>query len=246
MNELAKKILAGGITGVASFSGNPIITIATSMGAPAISSVAVDFGSRILSKWQSARFFKGCQLIAQKMELNFQSGKSLRTDGEMSAVNGEQAQQVLEGILQSISDEFEQKKIEAHASLFTSLCFDEHIVFQQALYLTRVLKQLSYRQLVIIAISYDNPLQAGGWQFKFKDSGKPSLKKYADLYSEIQNLEQLRIIEDSSRGISLGGSSAPFRLSWFGNTIYEEVELASIPEEDKRLVMHMISEVNNA
>lgn len=246
MNELVKDTLSGGITAAASITGNPILTVAASIAAPAASSVAVDFASRALSKWQSNRFINGCRLIAQKIGVNIHSGKSLRVDGAMSAIDGEQAQQVLEGILQNIADEYEKKKIEAHTSFFTNLCFDERIVFEQALYVTRVLKQLSYRQLVLIAISHYAPLQAGGWQFKFKDKGNSILKNYADLYSEIQSLEQMRIIEDSNRGVSLGGSSAPLRLSLFGQTIFEELELASVPEEDKRLVLQMISNVNNA
>ena len=72
------------------------------------------------------------------------------------------------------------------------------------------------------------------------------MKNYADLHSEIQNLEQMRIIEDSNRGFSLGGSSAPLRLSLFGQTIFDELDLASVPEEDKQLVIQMISKVNNA
>ena len=246
MGDLVKDSLAGGITAAASLSGNQIITIATAIGAPAISSVAVDFASRTFSKWQASRLVKGFQLIAEKIGLNTRSGKKLRMNSEMSPINGEEAQQVLEGILQNISDEYEQKKIEAHASLFTNLCFDERIVFEQAMYLTRVLKQLSYRQLVLIALSHDSPLQAGGWQFKFKDSGKPILKNYADLHSEIQQLEQLRILEDSNRGVTLGGASAPLRLSLFGKTIFEELDLESISGEDKKIVLQMISNVNNA
>lgn len=246
MSNLVKDSLAGGITAAASLSGNQIVTLATAIGAPAISSVAVDFASRTLSKWQSSRLVKGVQLIAEKIGLSIQSGKSFRMDSEMSPINGEEAQQVLEGILQNISDEYEKKKIEAHASLFANLCFDERIVFEQAMYLTKVLKQLSYRQLIIIAISHDTPLQSGGWQFKFKDSGNTILKNYADLHSEIQNLEQMRILEDSSRGVTLGGSSAPLRLSLFGRTIFEELDLESISGEDKQLVLQMISNVNNA
>lgn len=246
MNELVKNTLSGGITAAASITGNPILTVAASIAAPAASSVAVDFATRTLSKWQSNRFINGCRLIAQKIGVNIHCGKSLRMDGAMSAIDGEQAQQVLEGILQNIADEYEKKKIEAHASFFTNLCFDERIVFEQALYLTRVLKQLSYRQLVLIAISHDTPLQAGGWQFKFKDTGNSILKNYADLHSEIQNLEQMRIIEDSNRGVTLGGSSAPLRLSLFGQTIFDELDLASVPEEDKQLAIQMISNVNNA
>lgn len=246
MNDLIKDSLAGGITAAASFSENQIINIVAEIGAPAISSLTVDFASRALSKWQSSRLLKGVQIIANKIGLNIRSGKSFRMDGEMSPINGEQAQQVLEGILQNIADEFEKKKIEAHANLFTNLCFDERIVFEQAMCLTRVLKQLSYRQLILIAISHDNPLQAGGWQFKFKDSGNPILKNYSDLHSEIQNLEQMRILEDSSIGVTLGGSSAPLRLSLFGQTIYEELDLDSISEEEKRLILQMITRVNNA
>lgn len=246
MSDLIKDSLASGMTAVASLSGNPIITVAAAAGAPVISSVAVDFGSRVLSNWQSSRFINGCQLIANKIGIKIRMGKKPRMDGSMSPVNGDQAKQVLEGILQNIADEYERKKIEAHTSLFTNLCFDERIVFEQAMYLTRVLRQLSYRQLILIAISYNSHLQVGGWQFKFKDSRNPVLKNYADLHSEIQQLEQMRILEDSNRGVTLGGSSAPMRLSLFGQTIFDELDLASLPEEDKRLVLQMISNVNNA
>lgn len=56
----------------------------------------------------------------------------------------------------------------------------------------------------------------------------------------------MRILEDSNRGVTLGGSSAPLRLSLFGQTIYDEIDLESIPEADKRLVSQMISTINNA
>ena len=99
---------------------------------------------------------------------------------------------------------------------------------------------------MLIAITYDHPLQTGGWQFKFKDSGNPLLGNYADLYCEIQNLEQLRILEVSSRGVPLGGSSAPLRLSLFGKILYDELGLESVPKEDKDSVLQMIYNVNHA
>ena len=67
MNDLVKDSLAGGITAAASLSENQIITIAAAIGAPAISSVTVDFASRALSKWQSSRLLKGVQIIAKKI-----------------------------------------------------------------------------------------------------------------------------------------------------------------------------------
>lgn len=246
MGDLVKDSFAGGITAVASLSGNPIITVAAAAGAPVISSTVIDFGSRMLSNWQSSRFSEGCQLIAQKIGIKLQNGRKPRNDGDMSPVNGEQAKQVLEGLLQNIADEYEKKKIDAHTNLFSNLCFDERIVFEQAIYLTRVLKQLSYRQLVLISICKNSPLDVGRWHIKFKNSGNPILKNYADLYSEIQNLEQIRIIEDSSRGVSLGGARGPLRLSLFGNTIFEELDLESVPEKEKDLVAQMISNVNNS
>lgn len=246
MKELVKDTLTGGITAVGGITTEQIATIAVSIAAPAISSTMVDFASRALSKWQSSRLKIGCNLIAQKINEYLLLGKTIRTDGDMSAIKGEQAQQVLEGILQNIADEYEKKKLEAHANFFTNLCFDERILFEQALYLTRVIKQLSYRQFILIAISHNSSLKAGGWQFKFKNSQNSVLKNYADLFGEIQSLEQMKIIEDTSQGFALGGSSAPFRLSLLGQTIYEELAFESISEEDKRLVEQMISEVNKA
>lgn len=245
MSDLIKDSLAGGITAVASLSGNPIITVATAAGAPVISSVAVDYGSRALSNWQSSRFIIGCQLIAQKISLKIQSGKSFRMDGEMSPVNGEEAQQVLEGILQNISDEYEKKKIEAHANFFTNLCFEERIVFEQALYLSKIIKQLSYRQLVLIAIFHNSPREVENWIFQFEDYSVNNIfNSYADLYCEVKDLQQKVIIEDSNPIATFEGSpNNTFKLSVLGSIIYDELELSSIPEDDINKVSQML--VNN-
>ena len=245
MKDLVKDTLSGGIVAVASLSENPIAIVATSLGAPVLSSVAVDFASRMLSSWQSTRFAEGCNLIAEKIGQNINSGKLLRSDDGMCPVNGEQAQQVLEGILQNIADEYERKKIEAHTNLFTNLCFDERIVFEQALYLTRVLKQLSYRQLVIIAIFNQSPMKVGNWSFRFEEYSENYIfKSRADLYCEIKDLEQKVIIEDANPIATYEGSTHyMFKLSAFGKLIFNELDLSTIPKEDideisKMLIIH--------
>lgn len=246
MKDLIKGSLAGGMTSITGLTGNPLLTIATAITAPAASSVMVDFAERTLSEWQSSRLGRGYQMIAKIFKDKISQNQSFRLDGEMSILGGNQACQVLEGILQNIADEFEKKKLEAHAILFSNICFDERIIFEQALYITRILKQLSYRQLLLIALAHNHPLEAGNWQFKFKDSINPILSQYADLYGEIQNLEQMRIIENSSMGFSLGGASAPLRLGRLGNIIYQELDLGTLPEEEKQLLLQMISKVNYA
>ena len=241
MKDLVKDTLSGGIVAAAGFSENPIAIVAASIGAPALSSVAVDFTSRMLSSWQSTRFAEGSKLIAEKIEKNINFGKLLRSDGGMCPINGEQAQQVLEGILQNIT-EYERKKIEAHANFFTNLCFDERIVFEQALYLTRVLKQLSYRQLVIIAIFNKSPMKVGNWVFKFDEYSENYIfKSCADLYCEIKDLEQKVIIEDANPiATDEGSPHYRFKLSALGKMIFNELNLSTIPEEDINEISKML------
>ena len=245
MNNLVKDTLSGGIVAVTGLSGNPIAIVAASIGAPVLSSVVVDFGSRMLSSWQSTRFAEGCKLIAEKIRNNINSGKLLRSDGDMCPANGEQVQQVLEGILQNIADEYEKKKIEAHTSLFTNMCFDERIVFDQALYLTHILKQLSYRQLVIIALFDKSPIRVGNWAFKYDEySDNYIFKSRSDLYCEIKDLEQKVIIEDANPIATYEGNPHyMFKLSAFGKIIFNELDLSTIPKEDideisKMLIIH--------
>lgn len=216
--------------------------VASSIVAPIAASTAVDFISRSFSNWQSNRLLSALQIIRKKIGFHLNSGQSLRMDGEMSAVNGEQAKQVLEGILQNIADEYEKKKLEAHASFFANLCFDEHIIFTQAMYLNKIIKRLTYRQLVVIAIFHESSVKVQNWSFSFDNYTDDYIfNSYTDLYCEIRDLEQKVIIEDTNPIATAEGSPLnTFKLSPFGLTIYRELDLSTIPKEDIDNVVQML------
>lgn len=240
--DLLSNMASNMLTAYGSLSGDADKTMLFAVFSPVVVDITGDVVSRALSALQSSRLGDAINLIFNKFKIKRDQGKNYREDSFMTENNGEQAKQVLEGILQNIADEYERKKIEAHASFFTNLCFDERVVFEQALYLTRVLKQLSYRQLVIIAIFNKSPMKVGNWAFKFDEySDNYIFKSCTDLYSEIKDLEQRVIIEDTNPIATYEGSPTyMYKLSALGKMIFNELDLSTLPEEDINEISKML------
>ena len=142
------------LTAIGGLSGDPLTTVATAFLAPIAVNVTENFLQRTLTSLQSNRL----QIAFQKITYNFkckkEKGENIRTDKFMEDNDGEEAKQVLEGILLNIQDEYEKKKVDYHANLFTNLCYDERILFEQAICISKIIKEISYRQLCIIAFSF--------------------------------------------------------------------------------------------
>lgn len=243
-NDTIKSGLTGGITTAVSFafSNHPEIAVIISAGVPTFVETVGDYTSRLLSKIQSIRLAKSITYINKELNHRLSNGERIRQDDFMTANDGEAAKQAMEGILRTIEEEFENKKVDYHSNLFVNLCFDERILFNQAITVSRLLKNFSYRQLVIVAYARkEKQLKTGGWEARFKDF--KSLAAYGDFYSEILNLYHTGILVQDCMGHMLGG--APFRLSELGNVLYDETDLGSIPKEDLLDIDSTIKRINN-
>lgn len=216
------------------------IAMFTAILAPWATNVITDIASRTLSLFQKNRLNNAIQMILTKCRLRVDSGNSFRQDSFMTENEGEQAKQVLEGILLNINDEYERKKIEYHANFFTNLCFEERLLFEQAIAISKLIKTLSYRQLVIIAYTKDERINTTAWVAKFKDFHY--LAKYGDFYSELVLLENYGILQQDCQGHALGG--APLKLSDYGEIIHQEINLSEIPSEEKSMIRNIVNDIN--
>lgn len=242
--EVIKSGIAGGLTTAVSvaFNNHPEIAVLVSAGVPAFVETVGDYCARTFSKIESTRLAGAISYINKEFDQRLTNGKQLRQDDFMTANNGDAVKQVMEGVLRSIRDEFENKKVEYHSNFFVNLCFDERIIFNQAITVSRIIKNLSYRQLVIIAYTRNvKQLKTGGWEARFKDF--KALADYGDLYSEILDLYHVGILVQDCIGHMLGG--APYRLSELGNILYEEVSLDTIPQEDVLDIENSVEKINH-
>ena len=240
-NDKIPEAITQGIVAMASISGNPEIAIATAMLSPMIKDVSIEMYGRVLSDLQVHRVKDVICQIIDKITLKLSNGKQFRADSFVTKENGIMLKQTLEGLLLNAMEEFENKKVDSYSDLFANLCFDERVTFEQAIAIIRIVKQLSYRQLCIIALAQQNNLQTVSWDVKFKQSS--SLNQYADFFSEVLSLYNLRILQQTGFGISL--SMTNLSLSQFGILIAKQLGLNTVPASDIEQVREYIVRINS-
>ncbi len=235
------KAITQGLVAMSSFSGNPEIAVITAMLSPTIEEVSANIYQRILSDFQQIRLGKVlCQML-NKIEQKLSDGKRSRSDTFVTKEDGTMLKQILEGLLLNAMDEFEKKKVDSYSSVFANLCFDERVTFEQAIAIIRTLKQLSYRQLCIIALARQENLRTVSWDVRFKEHA--SLNQYADFFSEILSLYNWRILQQTGIGISL--TMTNMALSEFGMLIANQLDLNTIPQSDIGNVREYIARINS-
>ncbi len=230
-----------GIVTMASFSGKPEIAVVVSMLSPMIKDVSREMYERVLSGLQMLRVNEVICQVIKKITHRLNNGEQLRTDPLITSDNGTMLKQILEGLLLNAMEEFENKKINSYSDLFTNICFDERVTFEQTIAIIRIIKELSYRQLCVIALAEQNDLRTDGWDIKFKSN--TLLNQYADFFSEVLVLYNLRILQQADAGISLG--MRRLSLSQFGASIAKQLDLSTIPVYDIKQVREYIHRINS-
>lgn len=96
----------------------------------------------------------GAALVVAAAEINrrLDQGDTLRSDSFFDDPGNSEAEEVLEGVLQAAADSFEQRKVPYLGKLFASLTFAPEVTPDLADRLVRIAEQLTFRQLVCIAI----------------------------------------------------------------------------------------------
>ncbi len=222
----------------------PLGAIGGAMIAPTLSATIKDFAKRLLSRNESARVENTFLYAVERIKTNLENGKTPRTDNFWlnEEGNNSQAQMVLEGTLLKSRDEYEEKKLIYYSNFLANIGFNANVTFEKANILLRLIEQLSYRQLIIIAyLSNGKIVDMNKWDVAFKD--KPNLETYFDFYSEMTNLYNLRLLQQACQGVKLG--SAESKLSTLGQSLSALMELTSIPIAEQNSIEITINSIQS-
>lgn len=117
--------------------------------------VGAEVAARFLGPRGEARV--GATLGFATVEVNrrFEAGDNLRQDGFFDKkVHGSRtaADEVVEGVLWAAHQEHQERKLEYYGILLAGIAFDESVTAEAADYLLRSARELSYRQLGLLAL----------------------------------------------------------------------------------------------
>ena len=137
-------------------TGSPELGVALSaIGATGVyQKVGGEMADRLLGPREKARI--GC-VLAMSVEIlksELDQGKTLREDGFFDKTIGRSdAEEVMEGVLRKAQAEYEERKLEYLARLWSTACLDETFGADKLNYMVKLAEQLTYRQLVILSIA---------------------------------------------------------------------------------------------
>jgi hypothetical protein len=205
--------------------------------------IGTEISEMILGPREMARVGATYSLAYEKINNKILNGDKIREDDFFSKQNIDRSKSetLLEGTLLKARNEYEEKKIKFYSNFLANLNFNEAISFEKGNTLLRILEQLSYRQLSILSYFNDvDKVNTDRWQISFKDVAE--LGDYQDFYSELMNLYNQQLIQQSGNGISMGIST--IRLSPLGKSMYDLLNLEELNPDDKKIVQDSIETID--
>jgi hypothetical protein len=236
--------IAGNATGlgVAVLTSNPVLGIIT---APFISAKMEKIGKEILARQlgprQESRIGATILLAAIVFNERIQLGHQLRSDDFLWREASERppVDEIIEGVLFSASQAYEEKKLPYISNLMANSCFNDGLDLATVNLINTTLNRISYRGFTLIKIaSQIDKYQLGE---RPRHGGEPWSAIAEALGAEMFGMANLGLFEfkeseqsDSAFAILGIGDIQPsmFRLSRLGKLILENCGLARIPLDD--------------
>jgi hypothetical protein len=235
---LGAELVGGAAGGALGFLlAGPAGAVAAGAGGVAITRSLVAAGEevcdRILSAREQARVGAALAVAAIRTQERIQAGDKVRDDGFVAdGTNRPPIEEVTEGLLLAAQRAYDEKKVPYIGRLSANLNFRPDMDVRSASVLVRLAGDLSYQQLCLLRLAYENqagtPLSGG----KYKDCFKSTA--HAALLTDLLELERAGFL-------NMGGSAVlgmtdidppQARLQAFGVHLYELMELHRIPVED--------------
>jgi len=205
----------------------------------AFKKVGIEISEKIMGHREQARVGATYTLALEKISKMLNSGRKVREDDLfLSQKNGRsKSESILEGTLLKARNEYEEKKIRCYSNFLANLSFDDSVSFEKGNTLLRILEQLSYRQIAILAyFSEVNSLSTEKWMISFKD--KIELGKYQDFYFELMDTYNKQLLQQTGGGISMSVSS--LGISPLGKTMCDLIGIEEIDPNDKLEIKNTI------
>lgn len=160
--------IASGITGTTVglvIAGPPGALAGAAMG-PVLQRVFLklsrDLRDRFLSHREEVRIGATLAYAIEEAQTRVAQGELIRQDNffEQGTASGNRSagEEILEGVLITAAREYEERKVRHYGSLMSSIAFQPNIDLAQANLLLRLARELSYRQLCILALAQQGPI----------------------------------------------------------------------------------------
>lgn len=227
----------------------------------AVARVLLHVGSEI-ERWilgprQQRRIGQAAKAAYAEIQEKLAEGHQARSDGFFAAQepDGESpAEELLEGVLRTAADEWEQRKVPYIGRIFGRLSFDPTVSPAQGAYLIKLAEGLTFRQVVLLAFweaaqDATRPYEQGVIMLSV-DQSQTGARPDATLLAEMNNLASSGLLgiargdgEIVHPGATVGGLESfgtfggsvdlnTVRLTQLGKALYDLMGLANMEEAD--------------
>ena len=233
--------MAGSVAG-ASFGlllGGPGGAVTGSAAGPIVVRSLQKVGKEIVSRWlghqEAVRIGATLIYAAAKIQENLKAGHAIRQDDFFAAKPGSRptSEEIAEGVVLVAQREHEEKKLPFYGNLLANVAFHLGIDRTYANLLVRLGKELSYRQLCLLAL-FAQKKQLGLREGDYRDVQSFPPTQLAILY-EIFDLDRRALV--SSGSASFGPSDVKpgkLRVQGAGAVLFTLMELWSVDPQDVR------------
>ncbi len=243
--------IAGSITGAAiGLMGGPAGALGgAALGVVvgrALSKVGADIQRRLLGPREQTRIGAALAFATTRIANRVAAGHILRqdqfftTEGDIQD-NRPPAEELLEGILLKARDAYEEKKVPLIGSLFANVGFHPEISPIYAGYLIKLAGELSYNQLVALAVGRDvgNKSRLRNQDYRSDPAGVEALGLNGQgLLTEIYDLYQRGLVNggDGSAWLSVPDVVPTYNVQGAGGVLASLMSIDSlIPQKDREI-----------
>ncbi len=248
--------IAGGAAGAAiGLLGGPLASVGgTVIGIAAgrvLSHIGAELKMKLIGPREIVRVGAAAAFAGKYIADGLSAGTTLRDDGFFDDKIGERAsaEAVLEGVLLKARDSYEEKKLEMLGVLYANIAFHPEVSSAYAYLLIKLIGELTYRQLVIMEILYeqtrDNTSVFKDVEFRSDESEKNNLtSEGVGLLTEAFDIYQRELAHSSDGSAWLGLSDTnlgKMRLQGSGVMLAQLAALqVLIAKEDREEVIRVI------
>jgi len=116
--------------------------------------VGFEIERRFMAPRQERRIGEAYKAAAEGVARELEAGREARTDGFFDHPDPDHAspaEEILEGVLRTAADEWEQRKVPTIGRMFATVSFDPSVSPADANYLLKLTDRLTYQQVVLLA-----------------------------------------------------------------------------------------------
>jgi hypothetical protein len=228
----------------------------------AVTRVGLEVHDRLIVRRQQERVGAALATVYEDVHEQLDNGATPREDGFFDPPSDGRradAEEVLEGALRAAADANEERKVRHIAAIFPSVSLRADITAADAHWLVKVAEQLSWRQMVVLSVLADPPVDRfKTQQLEREDRGLPCAS--ATLAEEVEDLGRLGLVgqtrtdgEIVRAGATLGSMGslwavpiAGWRLTAAGTLLVEAARLGEIGSEDQKIVVEQLLDQGRA